>query len=356
MYRLPFWRKKPSWDRRLAQSIFWTAAVLMSAVGLLTALLVTASLVIDALTPKPAEVIYGATFSPPYARSLGIDWHAAYTAMLDDLKMREVRIPVYWEEVEPQEGVYDYADVDWEVSEAAKRGAAVTLAVGLKVPRWPECHIPDWAASWPTDRLHAGMVGLIDRTIRRYKDERAVVRWQIENEPFLPFGICPKPDAAFLKSEVAAAHALDRRPVLIQDAGEFSTWQPTARLADELGVSLYRIVWAKYLGYVRWPGLGLFYQLRMLLARRYVGEVILTELQAEPWTTQDIVKMPLAEQLAQMNPAELAKNIQFAREIGFGHVWLWGVEWWYWLKVAEGHPEVWEYMRQVVAGTASFGP
>ncbi|MDZ4384998.1 MAG: hypothetical protein U0944_01115, partial [Candidatus Moranbacteria bacterium] len=47
----------------------------------------------------------GITFSSKYASSIGLDWKANYIAMLDDLQIRKIRIPVYWDLVESNEGV-----------------------------------------------------------------------------------------------------------------------------------------------------------------------------------------------------------------------------------------------------------
>ena len=113
-------------------------AILLLAIGLA----VLAGLVFwyRATLPRdagPAQI--GVTFSTKYAKELGLDWKAAYLATLDDLGVRKFRIPVYWDEAEPERGRYAWDEVDWMLDEAAKRGADVILAVGRKTPRWPEC-------------------------------------------------------------------------------------------------------------------------------------------------------------------------------------------------------------------------
>jgi len=49
----------------------------------------------------------GVTFSKRYAEDIQLNWKETYTAMLDDLKIRKIRIPVYWDLAEPEEGKYD---------------------------------------------------------------------------------------------------------------------------------------------------------------------------------------------------------------------------------------------------------
>ena len=309
---------------------------------------------LDRVMPTNGPVAYGTTFSSTYAQSLGLDWKKAYVAVLDDLDIRQLRIPAYWEEIEPSPGQFDFSDVDWQVTEASKRGAKVVLAIGMKLPRWPECHLPAWLQGADVSGVHGMALAMIEAVVRHYHDDSSVVSWQVENEPFLPFGLCPKPDPAFLKAEVDLVRELDSsRPITMQDAGEFSTWVPTAKYADTLGVSLYRIVWDKRLGYVQWPGIPAAYKLRAAWALRYCKEVINTEMQAEPWTTEGITAVPIQRQLKQMNPGQLESNLRFARRIGFTDIYFWGVEWWYWLK-QQGYPEMWNEGKKVIAQAHSY--
>ena len=48
--------------------------------------------------PDPEEgAVLGITFSSRYATDLGLDWRETYTALLDEIGVRKVRIPVYWD-------------------------------------------------------------------------------------------------------------------------------------------------------------------------------------------------------------------------------------------------------------------
>ena len=103
---------------------------------------------------KPTELAigvesFGVTFSKKYALEMGLDWRAAYLAVLDDLKVKHLRIPAYWDEIESEEGKLNFSDLDWQLAEAERREAWVVLSIGYRLPRWPECHIPDWAKDKP---------------------------------------------------------------------------------------------------------------------------------------------------------------------------------------------------------------
>lgn len=301
----------------------------------------------DRFGGEEGETALGATFSLPYAEELGLDWREAYLAVLDELGVRRLRIAAYWNDIEPQPGVFRFDEVDWQIAEAAKRRASIILAIGVKLPRWPECRTPEWARSLPPAEFEDRVLAMVDRVVERYKDEPAIVAWQVENETFYPFGTCPDRGIAALEAEIALVRSLDDRPVMLQDIGELSTWRKSARRADRLGVSMYRVVWDPRFGFVRWPGVAAAFRLRAALAERHVDEVLLTEMQAEPWTTKPVAEVPIADQLRQMNPRALRSNVRFARRIGFRETYVWGVEWWYWLK-QRGHPEMWEAGKELM--------
>ncbi len=314
------------------------------------------SLVVDGLRPLPPMTL-GATFSASYATSLGLDWRETYTAFLDDLGVRMIRLPAYWNEVESEEGVYRFDDLDWIVHEAAKRNAKIVLAVGHRLPRWPECHAPAWANELPTAERQSRVLALVRTTVTRYRINPTIVAWQVENEPLLEaFGVCPKPDIEFLKQEVALVRSLDRRPIVVTESGELSTWLRTVRISDILGISMYRVSWNPYLGYIFYPLSPGFYRHRANAVSGFTKKIVVTELQAEPWVPQGILNTPLDEQFRSMNAARLRENIAFVRRAGFNEVYLWGVEWWYWLKTKKDDPVIWELGRRLYEESAPPPP
>ena len=42
-------------------------------------------------------------------------------------------------------------------------------------------------------------------------------------------------------------------------------------------------------------------------------------------------------------------NVEFARRVGFPEVYLWGVEWWYWIR-EKGDASFWNEARGLFAG------
>src|SRR6056297_3249102 len=125
------------------------------------------------------------SFNTPYARELGLDWRQTYDAILDELQVRHLRLAAHWPMVEPEPGTYNFSELDYQIQRAEEEGASVILAVGRRLPRWPECHIPDWARQLENEQYNAALLQYIETVVERYKDSPAVRWWQVENEPFL---------------------------------------------------------------------------------------------------------------------------------------------------------------------------
>lgn len=281
--------------------------------------------------PASETVGMGVTFSQKYAEELGLDWRETYTSMLDDLGVRRLRIPVYWDRAETSRGIYDWSEVDWMLDEAGKRGAKVILVLGRKVPRWPECHEPGWVKSEGQAAQDRDLMDFLADEVAHFKDSSVVTVWQVENEPLFMFGECPKPDRKLLKREVDLVKSLDSRPVMLTDSGELSTWLRTATLSDRLGISMYRLVWSRELGFLYWPLSPRYYSERIDVIKSLVDDVIISELQAEPWFSKPVDQTPLEDQYETMDIARLRNNVDFAKRTGASEIYLWGVEWWYWM-------------------------
>ena len=303
--------------------------------------------------PAPRQDVgLGVTFSSRYATDLGLDWKAAYTAMLDDLGVRKIRIPVYWDLVEQSDGVYDFSDVDWQLEEASKRNAEVILSIGQRVPRWPECHIPGWVSAEGSDTFRqTKLISLLGTIVDRYKGHSEVRMWQVENEPFLSFGVCPAFDRNFFDSELVFVRKADpSRPVLVTDSGELSTWYNAAKRGDVFGTTMYRMIYSpKAGGYFTYPIGPNFFRFKGWIAGLLSGQehFIVIELQGEPWANGWVGTLPLDEQFRTMNEDLLRKNIEYAQRVQYPEIYLWGVEWWYWLKEKKDYPALWDTAKEI---------
>lgn len=324
-----------------------TAAISLIVFGVLILLIQPAK--------TPGAKIWGVTFTDLYSKELGLDGKEVLTNALDDLRVREFRIVAYWPEIEKTEGVYDFSDLDFQVNAIKSRGGKMILAVGKRLPRWPECHEPEWKKNQnlTSEQTNDKILKYVEATINRYKDEGSIWAWQMENEPFLfGFGECHYVDDEFLDEEISLIKRLDSsRPVLLTDSGEFGVWFRAYKRADIFGPTMYRVVLSSTLpiGYFKYPLDPDYFRIKAEVMRMIFGDrpILGAELQAEPWLKKRPPNVPLDEQFKAFDLEQFKENIEYAKQVGFERNYLWGVEWWYWMKVKQDHPEFWEETRRL---------
>ncbi len=301
--------------------------------------------------PKQTEQVeYGVTFSTKSVRGYDQDPQQVFREILHDLKVKKLRLVAYWDLIETEKDNYDFSELDWQIEEAEKANAEIILALGQKLPRWPECHIPEWAKNLEEEKRQTELLEIIQKTVERYRDKEGIKIWQVENEPFFfhSFGNCPKLDKEFFDSEIELVRALDNRPIMLTSSGELSLWVGEFRRADILGTSLYKYVYNRVLGYMKYRIPAIFYQRKVALMRLLFGNkpVIVSEQQAEPWVHGDIKTLAPEIIAKTMTPEKFQEIIDYSKQCGFTEVYLWGVEWWSWQK-EEGNDAYWDLAREL---------
>ncbi|MDO8429098.1 MAG: beta-galactosidase [Candidatus Daviesbacteria bacterium] len=299
-----------------------------------------------------SKIQYGVTFTPKYAEYLGFKWQEVLLLILKELGVKELRLTTYWEQVEPLENEYYFDDILYQLDKAHQYQAKVLLVVGAKQPRWPECHYPSWAKTMTLKERQSATLRMIESVVTRLKFHPAITSWQVENEPLFGFGEnCDPSDPKFLKSEVELVRKLDpNRKIIVTDTGEWRPWITPMQVSDILGISLYRRIHHPFLGYVTYPFSPGSYQLRSNIIRNLFApknqKTIITELQTEPWLINGVKDSPISEQVNIFSPQDFQDNIEFGENTGFDQFYLWGVEWWLYMK-ENGYPEYWEYAKKV---------
>jgi len=297
---------------------------------------------------EEVEVDYGASFSIEYSTYLGLDWQEVFLAMGDDLEIGHVRIPVTWSSVEPEQADYAYGNLDRMMNVAADRGVEVTLVVGAKTLRWPECYYPSWI-DWASTHYDVDFqLAHVRATVERYREHDALVRWQVENEPMFPFGECPSPNLDLVFAEIDLVRELDSlHPVMVTTSGEQSIWAVSSLGADVLGVSLYREVVNPMVGYFVFPLGPEYYRAQSFIAEIFVDEVIVSELQAEPWLTVSPDALELDSVVEMFDARDLRRNVRFAQRVRAPEVLFWGIEWWYYVGT-RGDWGLWDAARDLI--------
>ena len=274
-------------------------------------------------TPVAArgETLLGFSYRPRQAEAFGLDRREALSALLAQ-PFQLVRLGAYWNEIEPQRGVFRPDALDWQIEAAERAGLRIILAVGaVKTFGYPEFFAPahgltrklaEGALIEPSayPALSEGAVAFVTRIIERYRDHPAIVAWQVEHEAVDPLGMehSWRLSAGFVEREVAAARASDpSRPVMLNGFLPTSTvvraqqWWRTRdqgdslavaqRLADIVGVDYYprhalagSRSWSAYMDGSNGAASAAGRQRLFAWARSAPGRrLMVSEGQAEPW-------------------------------------------------------------------------
>lgn len=295
--------------------------------------------------------ILGVSFVPAYAESLGLDAKQTMDALINDVGVRHFRLVSYWDQLEPQKGVYDFSLLDWQMQKAEASGSKVTLSLGLRQPRWPECHMPAWAVNEPQSEWQPQLETFITQVVQRYKNSPALDSYQLENEFLLKgFGTCTNFDRNRLISEYDLVKKLDPKRTLIvsrsNNAIGFPVGKPTP---DEFGVSIYKRVWSAPIGrYLEYPFPAWFYAFLAGGQKIITGkDMIIHEMQAEAWgpNGKNLTEISLDEQNKSFNAERFEGRLKMINGTGMHEAYLWGAEYWYYRLVHEHDPSVWNVAK-----------
>jgi Beta-galactosidase len=320
---------------------------------LVLTVLLGSSLALLARKEVPERITYGMSFNVPYARELGLDPMTVLTAMTSELGVRHFRIAAHWNLIEPLEDTYDFAWMDEQLVHIEESGSDAIFAVGRRLPRWPECHVPEWVEERSWEEQKAEIREYITAVVNRYKDSSAITYWQVENEPYLTVFAtehCGNTlDEEFLREEIELVRSLDpTRPILVTDSGNLGTWRGAYEKGDAFGTSVYVYFWNPELGQFRTILPPWFYRAKENLVKLFYGdkETFLIELSLEPWLVEPVATVPLATQYSRMDMVKMDEILAYARDTRFENQYLWGAEWWYWLR-GQGDDTYWNKGKEI---------
>lgn len=278
----------------------------------------------------------GVSFIPDYAQYLGVDPEKTMDALINQIHVRQFRLTSYWSDVEPTKGHYDFSQLDWEFQKADAAHAKVNLVVGLRQPRWPECHPPSWIdTSKPLSTWQPELEMYMQKVIDRYKSNPALQSYQLENEYFLNgFGACNNFSRSRLISEYNLVKKLDPlHQIIIGRSNNALGWPIGAPQSYEFSISIYKRVWDKTIThrYYEYPFPAWYYAFLAGWQKIFTGhDMIIGELQAEAWPPdKGIPQTSLAEQNKSFDAARFRSRVEYGKATGMKTIDLWGAEYWY---------------------------
>lgn len=308
---------------------------------------------IDSEKHKPLN--YGVTFTSQQATSFGLNPEETLDALINDMGVKNFRLTSYWSSIEANRGSYNFTELDSQISKIVQAGGSITLAIGLRQPRWPECHIPGWAQDMKFSEYTPDLFRFIAAAVDRYKSVPQITSWQLENEFYLnAFGNCPDHDRNRLIAEFQLVKSLSDKPIIISVANLWAGIPIGKPRPDTFGISVYDVFYEPSLNtHINYPYGPRLYAWRAGWTKILTGKSsMLHELQAEPWGKEAIWEQSQQTQAQSMDPERIKKQLSKAQSAGFGDIYLWGAEWWYDQKVNHNQPEIWNIVKSQITETS----
>ncbi len=274
--------------------------------------------------------LFGVSFSVKQCRKFGQDPRMTLKWLIDYMGFRSFRLMSYWDEIEPTQGSFDFTELDRQVKQVTAAKGVITLCIGVKQPRYPEYHWPEWAWNSSKPERDTALVKFIEVVINRYKNRDNIKFWHLENEALLTgFGERIDIDRQRLRREYALVKKLDpNRPVVLSTSAAWGL-PIIGPIPDIVGFSYYLKRWrdTKYTSTYHFAWI---HRLRAFLIRLiWRRPSFIHELQLEPWGPKDIWEMTPSQQDESMGPAQIHKNFRQAKSTKLYPINLWGGEWWY---------------------------
>lgn len=310
-----------------------------------------------------APPMVGFSFSPVTAAFYGDEPNAALASLLVALSPDLVRLPVFWDQVEPRQGEFTYTELDRLLATISRhnvlnpaRPTRVVLIIGARNMGQPEVFLPAWVPASQRDPLAGAAESqayavYARRTVQRYARSGLLQAWQVENEALdnvlTPAGKSVAIPAEDLVEDISIVHQFDpvhpaivttfNNSTLSLDIDQMSA--PNARKVDEsgatpvghpqrslqigdiLGLDAYVAIGSTSLAdasvaeRLAWKATGLQYWSDE--ARATGKQMWITEMQGQVWPSK-----------TNFTPADLVTSARDYRRVGASVVLLWGVESW----------------------------
>lgn len=272
--------------------------------------------------------IFGASLSYRQCQVFKVEWEDCVDLAVK-LGLSEVRLPVYWSDVQPSlEKSLNFVLLEKQLLYLKRSGIDVCLQVGIKSLWWPEYYYPEGVAHeqfFANENIQFSYLQYLRKLLALVKKYNNIKYIQLENEPFDPAGKGKHTiPVDFYKKELEVVSQTVRLPILT------SVWIP--------GLHTRRL-WRLRQFMLAYTGLHFYYdyqntklnftarftywllKLNILLGITPADKSIVSELQAMPWLGKIMRRKHIELKLYK-------RWLERIVALPLGHFWFWGLEFW----------------------------
>ncbi len=279
--------------------------------------------------PKPA---FGLNIHLGGIRWFGLDEKETIKKLFS-LPITRVRIPIPFNEVNPQKNTWDFSKRDFLIEEAVKHNLTIDLQMGIKTIGWPEVNAPNWLATqFPylntkgiqidkDPELQQYILTYLQKTSERYLKNKAIKTIQVENEPFskhLSVTNYRYISKYFNAQEIALVKKLDpyHRPFVQNIPFDTPLAIPSVvKTADIIGLNIYNQYYLPLPEILYWMSLQACTAIVKMLGKH----VFVTEYQSAAWLDDNTPAIPFSTKKFEQGLIHIA---QFKPQA----IFLWDVE------------------------------
>lgn len=238
----------------------------------------------------------GVTFSPLQCEYLGVNYQEAFAWVCENYDPQIVRLGAYWNRIERVQGEFDVAELSWLIEKCIEQKRKIIVTVGMKAPRWPEYHMPDWVIKNLSEQENAAMtfVKTVVKYLMKYTD--GILYIQLENEPFHRYEINGNRELSYdylREIKKIVRESLPTKPAMLTCGISTTSWWEfqdftallnSLRLSDVIGLNVYVKIGVKNQEYLL-PHRLYFLKLYLIkILGNFCGKkVLIAEMQDEPW-------------------------------------------------------------------------
>lgn len=307
---------------------------------------------------QPPAPLAGFSFSPETSLLEGRDPAIDLSRLLEATDPDLVRLPIYWEVVEPTPKQLDFTSIDsllavvTQHNLTAPNPTRVVLTVGARNFLFPELHEPDWAGPRQQPYLNQAQATAAYRkyfiaSVKRYRKSPLLYAWQVENEPLddvvNDFTGLDQITPSQLSWEVAEVHLLDTQhqavvtsyDALMEVLDMLQVYAPQLLLGHGSGHPADALSAGDVLGldlYVDGPSVAFRHVTTVDVREQWKQQAVafwarqaeqagkglwLAEVQAQPWSDAPTFR-----------PSDLVESAVDYRQDRLQVVLMWGVETW----------------------------